>query len=112
MNAINFLASTQDTVIALDAATGEELWTYEHRPTAFPSPRIGIALHGDMVIVPTQNMRVLALEAKTGKLIWDHKIETKSFENARLPYSLRASPLPSSSRRFGREEGLGPARPR
>ena len=90
---VMFLASTQDAVIALDATTGEELWTYEHRPTAFPSPRIGIALHGDMVIVPTQNMRVLALEAKTGKLIWDHKIETKTFENARLPYSLRGAPL-------------------
>tara|TARA_B100001250_G_scaffold303282_1_gene264993 strand:- start:3261 stop:5009 length:1749 start_codon:yes stop_codon:yes gene_type:complete len=90
---VMFLASTQDTVIALDATTGEELWAYEHRPTAFPSPKIGIALHGELIIVPTQNMRVLALEAKTGKLIWDHKIETKSFEDAPLPYSLRGAPL-------------------
>ena len=50
-NGVMFLASTQDTVIALDATSGEELWTYEHRPTAFPSSKMGIALHGDKVIV-------------------------------------------------------------
>ena len=72
---VMFLASTQDTVLALDATSGEVLWTYEHRPTAFPSSKIGIALHGDKVIVSTQNMHAVALEARTGEMIWDHAIE-------------------------------------
>mgnify|MGYP006154055541 FL=1 len=93
-NGVMFLASTQDTVIALDATSGEELWTYEHRPTAFPSSKMGIALHGDKVIVPTQNMHVVALEARTGELIWDHEIET-TLAGA-VPYSLRGAPLVAS----------------
>ena len=88
---VMFLASTQDTVLALDATSGEVLWTYEHRPTAFPSSKIGIALHGDKVIVPTQNMHVVALEARTGAVIWDHAIEAPG--NTPLPYSLRGAPL-------------------
>ena len=91
---VMFLASAQDSVLALDATTGEQLWEYEHRPTGFPSPRIGIALHGDKVIVPTQNMQIVALEAATGELIWKHEIATPQHEEPlRLPYSLRGAPL-------------------
>ena len=91
---VMFLASAQDTVLALDATTGKQLWKYEHRPTGFPSPRIGIALHGDKVIVPTQNMQVVALEAATGEVLWKHEIGTPQHEEPlRLPYSLRGAPL-------------------
>ena len=65
-NGVMFLASAQDSVLAFDATTGEQLWEYKHRPTGFPSPRIGIALHGDKVIVPTQNMQVVVLEEANG----------------------------------------------
>ena len=93
-NGVMFLASAQDSVLALDATTGEQLWEYRHRPTGFPSPRIGIALHGDKVIVPTQNMQVVALKVATGELIWKHEIETPQHEEAqRLPYSLRGAPM-------------------
>ena len=91
---VMFLASAKDTVLAFDAASGEQLWSYEHRPTGFPSPKIGIALHGDKVIVPTQNMRVVALEASTGRVIWNHEISTPDHDSPlRLPYSLRGAPL-------------------
>ena len=91
---VMFLASAQDTVLALDATTGKQLWKYENRPTGFPSPRIGIALHGDKVIVPTQNMQVVALEAATGEVLWKHEIGTPQHEEPlRLPYSLRGAPL-------------------
>ena len=91
---VMFLASAQDTVLALDATTGKQLWKYEHRPTSFPSPRIGIALHGDKVIVPTQNMQVVALEAATGDVLWKHEIGTPQHEEPlRMPYSLRGAPL-------------------
>lgn len=88
---VMFLASTEDTVLALDATSGEELWRYEHRPTAFASSRISIALHGDKVIVPTQNMHVVALDARSGEPIWDHEIETNN--SGPVPYSLRGAPL-------------------
>ncbi|MEQ8954105.1 MAG: PQQ-binding-like beta-propeller repeat protein, partial [Gammaproteobacteria bacterium] len=88
---VMFLASTQDRVLALDASSGEQLWSYEHRPTAFPSSKIGIALHGDKVIVPTQNMHVIALNARSGELIWDHAITTTA--TGPLPYALRGAPL-------------------
>ncbi len=91
---VMFLASAKDTVLAFDAASGEQLWSYEHHPTGFPSPKIGIALHGDKVIVPTQNMRVVALEASTGRVIWNHEISTPDHDTPlRLPYSLRGAPL-------------------
>ena len=91
---VMFLASTQDTVLALDAISGKQLWKYEHRPTGFVSPKIGLALHGNKVIVPTQNMQLVALEASTGKVIWTHEIETPEHEQPlRLPYSLRGAPL-------------------
>ena len=93
-NGVMFLASTQDTVLALDAISGKQLWKYEHRPTGFISPKIGLALHGNKVIVPTQNMQLVALEASTGKVIWTHEIETPEHEQPlRLPYSLRGAPL-------------------
>ena len=91
---VMFLASTQDTVLALDAISGQQLWKYEHRPTGFISPKIGLALHGNKVIVPTQNMQLVALDASTGKVIWTHEIETPEHEQPlRLPYSLRGAPL-------------------
>ena len=91
---VMFLASTQDTVLALDAISGQQLWKYEHRPTGFISPKIGLALHGNKVIVPTQNMQLVALDASTGKVIWAHEIETPEHEQPlRLPYSLRGAPL-------------------
>ncbi len=88
---VMFLASTQDTVVALDAASGKELWSYEYRPTGFASSKIGIALHGDKVIVPTQNMHVIALNARSGELVWDHAIETT--QQGGLPYALRGAPI-------------------
>ena len=88
---VMFLASTQDNVIALDATSGEELWRYEHRPTAFASARMGVAIHDDKLIIPTQNMHVVALEARTGEVVWDHAIET-TLAGA-VPYSLRGAPL-------------------
>ena len=91
---VMFLASSNDTVLAFDATSGEQLWAYEHRPTSFPSPKIGIALHGDKVIVPTQDMRVVALETSTGRVIWNHGIATPDHDTPlRLPYSLRGAPL-------------------
>ncbi|MSR10807.1 MAG: alcohol dehydrogenase [Gammaproteobacteria bacterium] len=88
---VMFLLSTRDTVLALDATTGEQLWSYRHENNAPPATKIGLALYNDMVLVPTSDLHILALSAKTGAVVWDHAIDAQS--TGPLPYSLRSSPL-------------------
>jgi alcohol dehydrogenase (cytochrome c) len=86
-----YLLSTADTVIAMDATTGAPLWSHKHENKAPPATKIGLALHGDLVIVPTSDLHILALSAKTGEVVWDHAIDAVS--TGPLPYSLRAAPI-------------------
>jgi len=88
---VMFLLSTRDTVLALDATTGEQLWSYRHENNAPPATKIGLALYNDMVLVPTSDLHIVALSAKTGAVVWDHAIDAQS--TGPLPYSLRSSPL-------------------
>ena len=62
-------------VVALDAATGKELWHYEHKSTAKklccgPANR-GVAVGHGKVFVATIDARLVALDQKTGKAAWD-----------------------------------------
>lgn len=90
---VMFLLATDDTLLAMDASTGEILWQFKHptRPEALPSAKVGIALHGDMIIMPTNDIHVLAIHAKTGELIWDHAIEGARL--GRPAHQLHATPL-------------------
>ena len=85
---IMFVYTHPDTVLAMDASNGDILWRYEHPSEGRVNNKMGIALHEDMVIVPTSDLHVVALEAKTGSLIWEHVIprEHPGFE-------LRSAPL-------------------
>lgn len=87
---VMYLLSAADTLLALDATNGEELWRYEHVLSGASSAKIGIALHGDKVIMPTSDMHMLALDSKTGEIVWDHAFATNT---GGVPYSLRAAPL-------------------
>ena len=86
-----YLMSTMDTVLAMDATSGAELWRYKHTLQGFPAAHMGVALHGNKVLVPTSDMHVLALDARTGALLWDHVIATTA--KGPIPYSLRSAPL-------------------
>lgn len=88
---VMFLLSTSDTVLALDATTGEQLWRYRHENDAPPATKIGLALHGELVLVPTADLHIVALHAQTGEVVWDHAIDAVS--TGPLPYSLRSAPL-------------------
>jgi alcohol dehydrogenase (cytochrome c) len=90
---IMFLQAFPDTVVALDASNGQVLWRYRHRPQGPASQKMGLALHGDKVLVPTSDLHVLALRAKTGELIWDHEIRKESEAAGRGGYQLRSAPL-------------------
>lgn len=88
---VMYLMSTMDTVLALDATNGTELWRYQHALQGFPASHIGIALYEDKVLVPTSDMHVLALDARTGSVIWDHVISADG--KGPIPLSLRSAPL-------------------
>ena len=66
------------SVAALDAATGRELWRYEHKRRVEklccgPANR-GVAVSNGRVFVGTVDARLVALDAKTGKPIWDIEV--------------------------------------
>lgn len=91
---VMFFYTFPDTVLALDATSGAPLWRYSHESVIPSTRKMGIALHGNKIIVPTSDMRMLALNAQTGELIWNHSIDTQ-LELRRDPaaYDLRAAPL-------------------
>jgi len=70
-----------NTVYALDAATGKQLWKWTKKTpedlTAFarihPQSR-AVALYENTVIVPTLDAKLIALDAKTGKPVWESTV--------------------------------------
>ncbi len=90
---VMFLHTYPDTVLALDAANGTVLWRYRYEPGSPSSQKMGLALHGDKVLVPTSDLHVLALNARTGELIWNHEITPETPPELRLRYQLRSAPL-------------------
>ncbi len=79
VDGVMYVTTAFNHVFALDARTGEQLWTYAHALgpiTTFccgPNNR-GVAVYGDMVYMATLDARLVALEAKTGKKVWDVEI--------------------------------------
>src|SRR5688500_14811799 len=67
-------------VVALDADTGQALWTYSRPPTpglvgdARLGTNRGVALAGDKVFFVTDNARLLALDRGTGALRWETRM--------------------------------------
>jgi len=90
---VMFLLTTNDTLLAMDASSGETLWTFKHHthPDAQPSAKVGIALHGDKIIMPTNDLHVLAINARTGTLIWDTALDNVRL--GRRGHQLHATPL-------------------
>ncbi len=73
-NGYMYVTTPGAQVIALDAATGIELWRYKKELPSdlmqlHPTNR-GVALYGDKVYVATVDAALVALDAKTGKVAW------------------------------------------
>ena len=92
---VMFLQTSPDTVLALDAATGAELWRHAHTPAKGVSStmKMGLALSGGRVFVPTSDVHVIALDARTGEKVWDHAIEVRPPATASTTLGLRSAPL-------------------
>ena len=70
-----FVSTPQNQIIALDAASGHEIWRYrrelpEDLFQLHPTNR-GVALYGDKVYMATLDACVVALDAVTGEEAWD-----------------------------------------
>lgn len=76
VNGVMYVSLPFNHVLALDAATGKQLWKYTHdRKSDWamccgPANR-GVAVAGGKVFIGTVDARLIALEAKTGEKLWD-----------------------------------------
>ncbi|MGF6936536.1 alcohol dehydrogenase (cytochrome c) [Paraburkholderia sp. UCT70] len=93
VNGVMFLTTSFDHVYAIDAATGRELWHYQHklgRVTTFccgPTNH-GVAIYGDRLFMGTLDAKLVALDAGTGKLLWETEVG-----DPELGYSEKMAPI-------------------
>ncbi len=71
--------NSNGTVTATDAASGDQLWSFERRvETVMIGPPVsqpaGMALAGETLFVPTNDHHMLALDMRSGKLLWQHNV--------------------------------------
>jgi len=71
-----FVHAFRDNVLALDAATGAQLWQYSRQlpEGVAPSVKRNLALYGDKLYVGTSDAHLVALDVKTGVVVWDKEI--------------------------------------
>jgi len=79
--------------MALDAATGALLWRRVYAPAVPSSQKMGLALAGGRVFVPTSDLHVIALDARTGRSVWDHQITLSLPATDPKDFGLRSAPL-------------------
>lgn len=74
-NGVMYLTTAESRVVALDAATGEELWTFVPRiepvPLCCGPVNRGVAILGNLVFVGTLDAHLIALDNRTGQPVWD-----------------------------------------
>jgi len=80
---VMFVTTPENLVYALDAATGELIWRYQHnlpaQYIAFHRTNRGVALYGDKVYTATLDARVVALDARSGEVVWDTPVQDNYF---------------------------------
>jgi alcohol dehydrogenase (cytochrome c) len=90
---VMFLHTAPDTVLALDGATGRELWRHVHAPAGASTMKMGVGLADGRVFAPTSDLHVIALDARTGAKVWDHQIALSPPATDRTVFNLRSAPL-------------------
>jgi alcohol dehydrogenase (cytochrome c) len=91
-----YIPDGADDIYAIDAGTGEILWTYEPHIPADPLGEVvccgwdnrGVALGEGMVFVSQLNGIQVALDQQTGKVVW-----TTPIVKPRSGYSMTSAPL-------------------
>ena len=75
---ILYLHNSDNTVQALDAATGNLIWENHLGPDGANESVRGIAIYGDKVFMPTSDARLVAMNARNGETVWDTAIGDRS----------------------------------
>lgn len=94
-----YVTTAGGRVLALNAATGEELW--RHEPTlgtvtlCCGPTNGGVSAYGNMIYVASLDARLLALDARTGELIWEAPLADPA-----AGYSAIMAPLAADGRIF------------
>jgi glucose dehydrogenase len=106
VDGVMYVTMPGNDVAALNAATGQEIWRYTHKPRAampsVPSNR-GVAVAYGRVFEATDDARVIALDQSTGKVVWDKVVQAFDPSGLLAPgqakpavqFVLRAAPLVS-----------------
>jgi alcohol dehydrogenase (cytochrome c) len=73
---VMYVSSYGDNLQALNAKTGDEIWSYRRQLKKEISPTVhrNIALYGHNVYLTTSDINVIALDARTGKVLWEKSI--------------------------------------
>ncbi|PXW98810.1 methanol/ethanol dehydrogenase mdh2 apoprotein [Sphaerotilus hippei] len=87
-----YVTSSYSRFHALDAKTGKQLWTYEHRLPDDIRPccdvvNRGPAIYGDKVYFGTLDAAIVALDRATGKVVWKEK-----FADHKVGYTMTGAP--------------------
>ncbi|MEC9314468.1 MAG: PQQ-binding-like beta-propeller repeat protein, partial [Pseudomonadota bacterium] len=93
-NGVMYVSLPFNDVVALDAASGERLWRYQHdwdetrKMCCGPANR-GVAVAQGRVFMGTVDGRLIALDARTGTKLWDQDV-TKGKSGIREDISILA----------------------
>jgi len=94
IDGVMYTSGPPGTVVALDAATGQQIWRYQ-RPQKVRNPNEinpfnrGVAVLGNRVFVGTLDAALLALDARTGTLLWEIQLA-----DPMQGFSITSPPLP------------------
>ena len=93
VDGVMYLTQSPSNVIALDASTGSQFWTYEYTlpeklSLCCGKQNRGVAILGETLFLGTLDAKLIALDAKTGAVQW----EAQSADPA-TGYSKTAAPL-------------------
>lgn len=69
-----YVASADNHVYALNAATGERLWQHTYSPYSSGRINRGVAVAGNRVFLGTWDAYLIALDAKTGERQWQTQV--------------------------------------
>ena len=100
VDGILFLIHPQSEVEALDARTGDPIWSFrdEVPADAGPGRSRSLVVYGDKVIFGTGDTRVIALNAKTGRKVW--VVDTTETRPARGGPEFSSGPTVASGKVF------------
>lgn len=74
-----YIQNSTHLIQALNGATGELIWEYQHELPDDVSPN-GVrskSIYQDKLIVSTRDGHLIALDTKTGQLVWDQQVVNK-----------------------------------